>query len=159
MRSTRFYLTLAITLTLALIPACRTGAAHHDPLQSEAMLAVVRAQESAWNQGDLERYMSSGYVREPFLTFFSGGDVTRGYEPVLERYRQRYASGGREMGRLSFTELESLPYGPDTGLVRGRWRLEFLQGAPMEGLFTLLLRRTAEGWRIVHDHTSLAASR
>ncbi|MBA3248624.1 MAG: nuclear transport factor 2 family protein, partial [Pyrinomonadaceae bacterium] len=26
------------------------------------------------------------------------------------------------------------------------------------GRFTLLLRRTAQGWRIVHDHTSSASS-
>jgi beta-aspartyl-peptidase (threonine type) len=40
-------------------------------------------------------------------------------------------------------------------MVRGRWRLTFRDGKQTGGLFTLLMRRTPEGWRIVHDHTSL----
>jgi len=42
----------------------------------------------------------------------------------------------------------------DTGTVRGRWKLQFSNESESGGLFTLLMRRFDEGWRIVHDHTS-----
>ena len=146
-----------LTVPLLLLTACASPHGDRGRDQSQAIEAVVRAQEAAWNRGDLEEYMSEGYLKSQELTFYSGGDVTRGYETVLERYRQRYKEGGREMGRLSFSEVETFNYGPDSGLVRGRWKLEFLDKTQIGGLFSLILRRTPEGWRIVHDHTSLGA--
>ena len=38
-------------------------------------------------------------------------------------------------------------------LVHGRWRLQRAQDQP-SGLLTLLLRKSAQGWRISFDHTS-----
>ena len=119
------------------------------------MLSVCRAQEAAWNRGDLEAFMAEGYWNSPKLTFFSGGSDTRGFGPMLERYRARYQQGGNEMGKLSFTELEAVPLGSDAGLVRGRWKVEFKNKPAIAGLFTLAMQHQAEGWRIVHDHTSV----
>lgn len=152
-------LVAALALSLPLLGSCTAPHGDRGRDQSQAIEAVIRAQETAWNRGDLKGYMSEGYLRSPELTFFSGGDVTRGYDTVLERYHQRYLEGGREMGQLTFSDLETINYGPDTGLVRGRWRLEFLDQKGAGGLFTLVLRRTAEGWRIVHDHTSVGENR
>ena len=120
------------------------------------MLSVCRAQEAAWNRGDLAAFMAEGYWNSPKLTFFSGGSDTRGYEAMLERYRARYTRGGNQMGRLSFTELEAVPLAADAGLVRGRWKVEFKDKPAIAGLFTLAMRKSAAGWRIVHDHTSVA---
>ncbi|MFN0007610.1 MAG: YybH family protein [Planctomycetota bacterium] len=142
---------------LTLLGSCASPHGNRGLDQTQAIEAVVRTQEAAWNRGDLEGYMSAGYLKSPELTFFAGGGVQRGYDTVLEYYRQRYHEGGREMGRLSFSELESINFGDDTGLVRGRWRLQFLDQAESAGLFSLILRRTPEGWRVVHDHTSVDA--
>jgi beta-aspartyl-peptidase (threonine type) len=128
---------------------------HRDQDQSDAMEAVLRTQESAWNRGDLERFVSEGYERTPKLTFFSGGEVSHGFDDLLARYQKRYKEGGREMGHLSFTELESLILATNAGIVRGRWRLEFQKDPAVGGLFTLVMERTPDGWRIVHDHTSV----
>jgi beta-aspartyl-peptidase (threonine type) len=143
---------LAFILVLA---SCAGTATYRDRDQSDAMEAVLRTQESAWNHGDLERFVSAGYVRSPGLTFYSGGEVSRGFDTLLERYRKRYQEGGREMGHLSFTEVETLLLGPNSGIVRGRWRLEFLKEPAVGGLFTLVMERTSDGWRILHDHTSV----
>lgn len=145
-----------LALLLLLSVSCSTPRGDPGPDQSQAIQAVVRAQEAAWNRGDLDRYMSEGYLASPDLTCFFGGTVVRGYDTVLARYHERYLEGGKEMGRLTFSDLETFNYGPDTGLVRGRWRLQFLDGKDLGGLFTLILRRTPEGWKIVHDHTSVA---
>jgi ketosteroid isomerase-like protein len=45
--------------------------------------------------------------------------------------------------------------GEDAALAFGRWHLR-REKDEMSGLFTLLFRKTQEGWRIVHDHTSAA---
>jgi beta-aspartyl-peptidase (threonine type) len=121
------------------------------------VVAVCRAQEAAWNRGDLEGFMSAGYARSPNLTFYSGGSVTRGYDAMLARYKQSYQSEGKEMGRLEFSSLEPLPLNTQQALLRGRWRLRFEKQDEVGGLFTLLLIRTSDGWRIVHDHTSVDA--
>ena len=43
----------------------------------------------------------------------------------------------------------------DAATVFGRWKLVREDDEP-HGLFTLVMRRFDEGWRIVHDHTSSA---
>ena len=117
--------------------------------------AVLQAQADAWNSGDIDGFMAEGYWNSEELTFLSGGSWTRGYDPVLERYRSRYVEGDNEMGSLEFTDIEIIQMGGDVALARGHWELTFSAGTTSAGLFTLVLRRLPEGWRVVHDHTSL----
>lgn len=133
--------------------ACRTTTVSTETRDIES---VVRAQEAAWNRGDVEGFMSAGYWRSPDLVFFSGGDVTHGFEPVLARYVKRYKTGDAEMGKLAFTNVEVVPLSEDAAIVRGRWDLDFDKQPDVGGLFTLVFRRFDAGWRIVHDHTSVA---
>jgi beta-aspartyl-peptidase (threonine type) len=140
---------LCVSLALA---ACRAAPACDPRAEIEQ---VVRAQEAAWNRGDLAAFMELGYWRSDALTFFSGGEVSRGFEPMLARYRSRYEAPGAERGRLAFTQLDVLPLADDAALVRGRWDLDFEHKQDVGGLFSLVLRRLPEGWRIVHDHTSV----
>jgi ketosteroid isomerase-like protein len=119
--------------------------------------ATLNAQVEAWNRGDLEGFMQ-GYWNSPELTFSSGGAVTKGWQPTLERYRRRYQSAGSEMGKLSFDDLQIAVLDSDSAFVRGRWRLTMSDGKKPGGLFTLIVRRKPEGWRIVHDHTSAECS-
>jgi beta-aspartyl-peptidase (threonine type) len=118
----------------------------------EAIRKVLDAQAAAWNKGDLEGFMR-GYWSSPELTFFSGDKKTKGWQATLDRYRRRYQAEGKEMGRLTFSELQVEVLGPDSAFVRGRWQLKLAKETP-GGLFTLIFRRLPEGWRIVHDHTS-----
>ena len=66
--------------------------------------AVLDRQVAAWNRHDLESFMA-GYWKSPDLTFFSGATATQGWEPTLERYRQRYQANGAAMGKLEFSDL------------------------------------------------------
>ncbi|MBI1852075.1 MAG: DUF3225 domain-containing protein [Planctomycetes bacterium] len=146
-----------VLLTVAVLGGCVT--LHPDP-SDEITLPVrdlITRQENAWNRGDLEGYMQ-GYWNSPDLVFFSGGDRTEGWKPVLERYQKRYKSEGKEMGHLTFSHLEVGVLGSDAAYARGAWRLDFAAAGsrPLEGLFTLVLKKKPEGWRIVHDHSSIA---
>jgi beta-aspartyl-peptidase (threonine type) len=144
-------LLLAILLLWLRRPAPTNDAAS-SPEAEAAVRAVLDRQVAAWNKGDLEGFLA-GYWDSPELTFFSGKSREQGLQATRERYRRRYLSEGREMGRLSFDEIEVDVLGPETVLVRGRWQLAVKDDRP-GGLFTLLFRKLSDGWRIVHDHTS-----
>ena len=114
---------------------------------------VLDAQTSAWNRGDVDGYMG-GYARGSATEFISGDTLTRGWQTVRDRYAKKYDSR-EKMGTLSFSEVSITPLSAEAAFVTGRWKLTRKKDTP-HGRFTLLFRRTAEGWRIVHDHTSAA---
>jgi uncharacterized protein (TIGR02246 family) len=122
------------------------------PSGEDAIKQVLNDQVTAWNKGDLESFMQ-GYWKSPELTFFSGGNKTQGWQATMERYVKRYRSEGKEMGQLSFSDIQVEMLGPDSAVVRGRFQLVMSKEKPT-GLFTLIFKRLPEGWRIVHDHTS-----
>ena len=121
---------------------------------ARAIRAVMEAQQAAWNRGDIEGFMD-GYERADTTTFVSGGEITRGWQTVLNRYKQRYSSP-EAMGTLSFSELDIQPIGTSYAIADGRWQLSRAGDAP-HGRFTLLFRQTSSGWRIIHDTTTSAA--
>jgi ketosteroid isomerase-like protein len=123
-----------------------------DDMMSKEIEMVLGSQRSAWNRGDLDGFMK-GYWQSPELTFSSSGGVTRGWQPVMERYQQRYKDA-QGMGFLDFSELEVHPLGMDAAFVLGKWHLK--RGTEeLGGSFTLVFQRFADGWKIVHDHTSI----
>ncbi len=122
-----------------------------------AVRGVLRAQQEAWNRGDVEQFLRAGYWDSPQLTFFSGGDVVRGFDTMLQRFLARYKSAGKETGTLTFADVDVLPLGSEHALARGHWFVDFQTQPDQGGLFTLILEQRPEGWRILHDHTSLDA--
>ena len=123
-----------------------------------AIRALLDRQQTDWNGGDLDAFLS-GYWNSPDVVFQSGGDQSRGFGTIRERYQRRYKAEGRAMGTLAFSDIEVEPLGPESALARGRWRLKMPDGSTPGGLFTLVLRKLPEGWRIVHDHTSSESPR
>jgi hypothetical protein len=121
----------------------------------EGIKHLLVSQIEAWNHGKLEGFMQ-GYWQSPDLTFFSGATVTKGWEPTLLRYRQRYQSEGKEMGKLEFQDLNIDLLSRRSAVVTGKWQLTMSDGKQPHGLFTLIFKRMPAGWRIVHDHTSAA---
>lgn len=144
---------LLAALALAMLTAHIVIAAEKNPAAIREITALLSAQSGAWNRGDIDGFMQ-GYAQTDELRFASGATVTLGWRATLERYKQRYPDK-TAMGTLAFTDLEITGLAPDTALAFGRWKLTREKDAP-HGLFTLTLKKTASGWRIVHDHTSSA---
>jgi uncharacterized protein (TIGR02246 family) len=137
----------------AAVPRSEPAVAAGRDADESAIRQVLDRQTEAWNRGDLEGYMQ-GYWKSADLTFYSGGTITGGWDATLARYRKRYQSEGRQMGRLDFPGETIELLGPDAAMARGRWRLVFPDGKQSSGLYTVILKRLPVGWRIVHDHSS-----
>jgi ketosteroid isomerase-like protein len=60
------------------------------------------------------------------------------------------------MGTLTFSEIDVKPLGDGYALANGKFSLKRTQagGGDASGRFTLVLRKTPSGWRIIHDHSS-----
>lgn len=114
---------------------------------------LLDQQQAAWNRGDIPAYMV-GYWQSPELRFASGGNITRGHAETLAYYSKRYADRAA-MGQLQFEVLELLVASEQHAMVFGRWTLHRQHDKP-GGLFTLMLQKFPEGWKITRDHTSSA---
>ncbi len=121
----------------------------------QAISAVLHAQQTAWNRGDVDAFLA-GYWHSPELTFSGSSGVARGWDGVLTRYKKNYPDRAA-MGQLDFSDLEFRFLGPDAALVLGRWHLK-RETDDLGGVFTLVWQRFPEGWKIIHDHTSAVAA-
>ena len=113
--------------------------------------SILKKQQEAWNQNNIKEFMKY-YWNSPELTFQSGNNRVIGWETLLTRYQKNYPSGA--MGKLEFKDLSIKILSEDLAYVLGRYHLTYDDKAPAEGLFTILLMKRPEGWRIFHDHSS-----
>ena len=136
---------------------CLVASGQTAPVQSTkdtaAIEQVLHDQEVAWNRGDIDSFMR-GYKDSPDTTFI-GKTISRGFRPILERYKTAYAT--REaMGTLDFSELTVRMLGSDYAVATGRYHLARTAqgGGEARGIFSLIFQHEADGWRIILDHTS-----
>lgn len=122
--------------------------------QTEEIRAMMQNSQNTWNRGDLAAF-AADYEDSPDTTFV-GKDVTHGgVAAILARYQAHYPT--REaMGTLTYSELSIRVLTPDLVLATGRFALERTAagGGAASGRFTLVIRKTAKGWKIIHDHSS-----
>ena len=115
--------------------------------------AVLGEQVAAWNRGDIETFMT-GYDDTDTTSFISN-TVIKGYNTLLERYRNTYGGDG-EMGTLQFSDLDIRILSEQNALVIGRFELtrDPAGGGDAQGIFSLVWALTDGRWKIIHDHTS-----
>jgi ketosteroid isomerase-like protein len=103
-----------------------------------------------WNRGDLDGFIAPYDGASTFMT--PAGPI--GKRAMRERYAARYFTGGVPDQQLRFEQLTVRPLGGDHALMTGRFVLSGGGKPEQTGWFTLVWMRTAQGWRIVHDHSS-----
>ena len=126
----------------------------------DRVLELLYAQQSAWNRGDIDAFMT-GYWKNSDLTFVSGGTMLKGWDATLARYKANYSTRAL-MGQLRFEDIEVDLLAADVAMVKGIFRLTRDDGSVPWGRYTLILRlfdpEDGHGplvWRIVYDHTSV----
>ena len=143
-------LLLSVLILLAASSTFASGDSR-DAKVGTAIRKVMDEQTAAWNRGDIEGFMQ-GYWKSENLVFVSGDNVTKGWQPTLDRYKKNYDSR-EKMGTLTFSGLTINVLNKEWATVLGSWSLARAQDTP-HGKFTLIFRKFKDGWRIVHDHTS-----
>ena len=133
-------------LLLALVPFVHA--------QDKEIRTILKDSEAVWNRGDLAAF--AAYYEDSPDTTFVGKDVTRGgVQAILGRYRRGYPTPDA-MGTLTFSEIEVRPLAKGVALAMGKYSLKRTAagGGDATGRFTLILRQTKSGWKIIHDHSS-----
>lgn len=119
--------------------------------QEKEILNVLYSQQTAWNKGDLEKFMS-GYWKNDALLFIGSNGPTYGWQKTLENYRKTYPNK-EKMGTLEFSEIMVKPLGNDYAFVFGKWKLIREKDTP-NGVYTLIFQKFKDGWKIISDHSN-----
>jgi hypothetical protein len=113
--------------------------------------SLMKAQEKAWNTGDLEGFMQP-YWKSDSLLFIGKSGITYGWQTVLDNYKKGYPDGAA-MGKLNFDIVQTNRLSKDYCQVIGKWTLIRENDRP-SGHFTLIWKRIEGEWKIINDHSS-----
>jgi uncharacterized protein (TIGR02246 family) len=151
MRRVHFFLVLAVMLAALSQP--QIAIAQANPPAEAAIRQVLDQQVADWNRGDVDAFMK-GYENAP-QTIFVGQTVQYGYTTILERYKKLYANPAA-MGKLTFAHLAIRVLDSNYAAVTGNFHLQRSPagGGNADGIFSLLLKKDALGWKIILDHSS-----
>jgi ketosteroid isomerase-like protein len=151
MRLTRLFV-LPLFAVLLVLPAV---AQKSSPAEEANIRGVLSKQADDWNRGDLDAF-AKGYKNSPDILFI-GSTVRRGYDGMIAGYKKSYPDK-TAMGVLSFTNVEVHPLDARFATVIGNFHLErsAAGGGNADGFYSLVLEKTAAGWKIVLDHTTAA---
>lgn len=136
-----------------------TGQSTGQSPDEAAIRAAIQSQVDAWNRADIPGFMQT-YENSPDTTFI-GLTLRKGYQPILQRYKQSYTTRD-QMGTLRFSDIDIrlLPSGcgkSEIALVTGKFHLDRTtrgEAKKDDGIFSLVWRKGPQGWKIILDHTS-----
>ncbi len=134
---------------LILLCYCQIGFAQNKDVI--AIQDLLSNQTKSWNNGNVESFML-GYLESDSLVFIGKNGPTYGYANTLANYKKGYPDTSH-MGKLNFDIISIKSLNTDHYFVIGKWHLTRTVGN-LNGVFTLLFRKTKDGWKIIADHSS-----
>ncbi len=147
--------------SLALTPLllCLSAAACTFEVEVDADADVQTAVETmlsqsaiAWNDGRLDGFMDD-YLESSNTTYIGVSGLIVGYEGIRERYAPLFEPGASR-DSLEFTDVRVRRLAAIEAIATARWILSRDGTVTGSGPFTLVLRHTGNGWKIIHDHSS-----
>jgi uncharacterized protein (TIGR02246 family) len=116
-----------------------------------ALRRLLQQSADAFNRGDLPGHFES---YDESVTFMTTNGPRPGVAPIEKAFREAYFSGGKPKQALRFERMDARRLAPDVALVTGRFILSGGKEPGQSGWFTTIWKRTARGWKVVHDHSS-----
>jgi ketosteroid isomerase-like protein len=113
-----------------------------------AILSVMKKQEKAWSQNDLEGFMQ-GYLKSDSLKFYGSGGLTKGWQQTLDNYKKGYPTK-EHSGTLTFEVDDISPIETNSYWVMGRYYLKRKVG-DANGNFLIIFKKIEGKWKIVAD--------
>jgi uncharacterized protein (TIGR02246 family) len=114
---------------------------------------VLLAQEAAWNNGDLDAYLS--HYKDAPDTQAILSSVTRGLPNIRAAFHANFPSRD-VMGALVQDSVEVRPLGETFALATGNYHLTRPRkaGGDVSGAFTEILEKTPTGWQVIFSETT-----
>lgn len=119
-----------------------------DAEDKEAILTVLKTQEKAWNNNDLEGFMQ-GYWKSDSLKFYGSKGLTSGWQKTLDNYKKGYPSK-EYTGTLSFTIDAITMIEENSYYVMGQFHL-IRDAGNANGVFLIIFRKIEGEWKIIAD--------
>ena len=112
------------------------------------ILAVLNAQEAAWNNHDLEAFMQ-GYWKSEELKFYGSGGLVKGWQNTLDRYKKGYPTAAH-FGKLRFVFNAISKITEGAYSVMGEYHLTREVG-DTNGIFMLIVKKINGEWKVIAD--------
>ncbi len=136
-------------LFILAIVICLTSCTQTDEkTDRETILSILKTQERAWNNYDLEGFMD-GYWKSDSLKFYGGSGLTYGWEQTLKNYHKRYPSKDHT-GTLKFVINDVTKIQGESYFVMGEYHLTRNVG-DANGIFMIIFKKIDGEWKIVSD--------
>lgn len=113
-----------------------------------AIKSVMKLQEKAWSQNDLEGFMK-GYWKSDSLKFYGSSGLTYGWEKTLANYKKGYPTKDHS-GTLTFKINDISKIENNSYWVMGEYFLSRKVG-DANGIFLIIFRKINGEWKIVAD--------
>jgi hypothetical protein len=142
---------LFFSILILLISCKTTSISNNSDIENKKEIRLVmQMQENAWNQGDIEKFMT-GYWKNEKLKFVGSRGISYGWETTLSNYKKSYPNV-EIMGKLHF-EIDLIErLSDDTYYLIGRYSLQRKNDEP-SGYFNLIWRKINGKWKIITDMT------
>ena len=114
----------------------------------EAILSVMKLQEEAWSNNDLEGFMK-GYWKSDSLKFFGSNGITKGWQKTLDNYKKGYPTK-EHSGTLTFKINDISKINNGSYWVMGEYYLKRKVG-DAKGVFMIIFKKINGEWKIVAD--------
>lgn len=142
---------LVIGLLLTTLGCQQTSDGFNEEQTLSTLSALMQAQENAWNEGDLDGFMSS-YWKSDSLSFIGSRGLSKGWQTTFDNYKKSYPNQA-QMGKLQFENLEMEQLAPLSAFVIGKWTL-YRSADTLSGHYSLIWKKMGAKWVIVADHSS-----
>jgi len=142
---------LGLLAVVFLLVNCADNIAQNMTHEKETILNLVEKQKEAWNNYNLELFMTH-YWNNDSMKFMTKEGVKYGWQTTLENYKSNYPTP-EKMGVLDFTVKHLDMLSPTSAYLLGKW--ELMQDTTLYGgHFSLIWKKINGEWKIVTDHTS-----
>jgi ketosteroid isomerase-like protein len=139
----------SLIMFIALILATGTLRAQAGNAEKQVIQSMNEAADK-WNNGDLDGYMAL-YDTSATMMLPKGRTKINGMRELYEKY---YFENGKPKQMLGYDTYEFTPLGKEYALLTGRFILKANEKMKERtGTFSLVFVHTANGWKILHDHS------
>lgn len=137
-----------LTLLAALFLISCNNSVSTEKEEKQQILSIMKAQEKAWSNHDLEGFMK-GYWKSDSLKFYGSSGLTYGWNKTLANYKRGYPTKDHS-GTLKFKVNDISKVDNESYFVMGEYHLTRKVGNA-NGVFMIIFKKINGEWKIIAD--------